>query len=243
MCNMFGGPSSEEERLQAESSSLSRSLAANYQKEFSQQQDALARLNVQIGKISNGDTGLGFSAQEDSARRGQIESNAGAEARNITQAVQDQGAGQVFNGQTDSSGLGRASAVRQQLNEEATAHAETQKSNALYNEVAANYDQGRRNASATAAGLDSLAGRYNPGQYASESLSANQASFGQADKINQEKIAKSQAIAGLIQKGVMTAATFGMGAATGLEGTGGEGFFGKIGDAFKGGMDALGSEG
>lgn len=242
MCNLFGGPSGEEQGLEAQGSALSKTLNADFTQRFAQQNDVLSQLQSEISQIRSGRTGPGFGADELAARTSQIVNQAGANARNVEQAEANQSAGQIFDGRGDASGLARASAIRQQLTGEAESASETQKSNALENLTAANYATGRENAVKTAAGLEALSGQLTPSTYSAQTGQMIGQTFGQADKINQEQIARSQAIAGLIEKGVMGAATFGMGGMTGLVGTGGESFGGKVGDFFKGGMDALGGQ-
>jgi hypothetical protein len=238
MCNLFGGPSDEEQGLEAQGSALSKTLTADFTQRFNQQTDVLSQLQSEISKIQSGQTGPGFSAAELNARTSQIVNQAGANARNVEQAEANQGAGQVFAGASDSSGLARASAIRQQLTGEATSAAENQKSAALENLTASNYEQGRINADKTAGGLATLSGQLNPTTYSQQAGQMIGQTFSQADKINQEQIARSQAIAGLVEKGVMGAATFGMGGIANLGA--GESFGEGVGDFFKGGMDALG---
>ena len=124
----------------------------------------------------------------------------------------------VFAGQQDTSGLARASAIRQQLTGEAESAAETQKSNALENLTAQNYGVGRSNAVTMAGGLETLAGIENPTPYAGAAINENQASFGQAKDIQQQQAQKEAAIAGAITTGAMDAATFGAGALAGNQG-------------------------
>lgn len=247
MCNLpgfgGGGATSEEQGLAADSTALGRSLAANYRQTFGQQQDALTRLNAEIGRIQSGQTGPGFSAEELAAKTSQIENQAAAGERNAQQAVQNQSAGQQFAGASDASGLARTSAIRQQINAEIASGGEINKANALENLTGANFEQGRRNAAATVSGLDTLAGRYNPLGYASEAGNINKQSFEQAKTIRQQEMEKGSLLGGLLKTGLSLGTTFATGGMAGLAGTGGESFFQKTGDFFKGGIDALGSQG
>jgi hypothetical protein len=204
ICNLFGGADSEQKGLEAQASGLSRSLQANYGTEFADQQDALKMLNSTIQRISSGQTGPGFGADELAARTGQIVNQSGANARNVEQAEANQSAGQIFGGQQDSSGLARASAVRQQLTGEAESAAETQKSNALENLTAQNYQQGRVNAAQTAGGLEALAGQYGgaAGTALSGSLAANKEAATQENQIYQENNQASALVGGLLKAGV-----------------------------------------
>jgi hypothetical protein len=236
-----GGPSDEEKALQAADASLSRTLESHYNTAFADQQDSLKMLKSTISRIQSGQTGPGFSADELAARTSEIVNQSGANARNVEQVLADQSAGQIFDGKSDASGLARASAVRQQLNEEALSHSETQKSNALLNLKAADYAQGRINTDKTAAGLEALSGQY--GGIANASLSGRESmgkqAYGEAHQINEENQQVAAMIGGLIKAGVGIGGSFLTGGMTGLAGTGGENFLQKTGDFFKGGMDSL----
>ena len=229
------GPTSEEQGLAAQESDLSRSLDAHYQQAFADQGESLKMLQSTIGRIQSGQTGTGFSPEELAARTAQITANAGAQARNIEQVEANQGAGQVFAGSQDSSGLARSSAIRQQLTGEALSTAETQKSNALENLTAANYNQGRINTDKTAAGLEALSGAYGgrAGQSLGAELNANQSAFNMAEKIHQERDAASGGLGKLIGFGAGLAGKFITG---GMAGGGG------FGDFMKGGLGALGGD-
>src|SRR5579859_1266259 len=218
MADCFGGSTGEERGLEAQTSSLSKSLEANYKEAFASQGNELAQLQSEISQIRSGQTGPGFGADELAARRSEIINQAGANARNVEQAEANRSAGQIFNGSQDSSGLARASAVRQQLSGEALSASENQKAAALENLTAQNYAQGRVNAYQTAGGLEALSGAYGgrAGQSLSGSLSAESTAFSQENEIRKQEAARSQAIAGLVEKGAMTAATFGAGGVANL---------------------------
>lgn len=220
MADCFGGSTGEERGLEAQTSSLSRSLEASYTQAFADQKDALTQLQSEISQIRSGQTGPGFGADELAARTSQIVNQAGAGARNVEQAEAGLGAGQIFGGQQDASGLARASAIRKQQTGEALSAAETQKAGALENLTAQNYAQGRANALQTAGGLEALSGVYGgrAGQSLSGSLSAESTAFGQENQIRQQEAARMQSIMGLAEKGITTAATFGAGALEGTQG-------------------------
>src|SRR5258708_16182476 len=133
MCNLFGGASEEEKTIEHRDSGLSQSLESHYNTAFADQLDSLNMLKSTIQRISSGQQGPGFSADELAARQSQIVNQAGANARNVEQVLADRSAGQIFGGASDASGLARASAIRQQTTGEALSAAETQKSNALTN--------------------------------------------------------------------------------------------------------------
>lgn len=232
MANCFGGASGEETGLEANESALSKSLQANYNTEFADQQEALGQLNSEIQQIRSGQTGPGFGADELAARTSQIENAAGAQARNVEQVEANQSAGQIFGGQQDASGLARASAIRQQLTGEALSASETQKSAALENLTSQNYAQGRANAAQTAGGLEALSGAY--GGAASTALqgglAAGKEAFGEESKITEQNQQASAMLGGLLKAGVGLGGTFLSG---GLAGGAG------IGDFMKGGLGAL----
>src|ERR1700719_1793883 len=238
MCNIQditggpSGPTGAEQGIAAQESDLSNTLNAHYETAFADQLDSLNMLKSTIGRIQSGQTGTGFSPEELAARTAQITANAGAQARNIEQVEANQGAGQVFAGSQDSSGLARSSAIRQQLTGEALSSAETSKANALENLTAANYNQGRINTDKTAAGLESLSGAY--GGAASSSLSgrlqAGNAAFSEAEKLHAERDAASGGVGKLIGFGAGLAGKFITG---GMAGGGG------FGDFMKGGFGAL----
>lgn len=211
MCT-FGGPSSSEQTIAGQESSLGETLRGNYNTVFGEDQATLQALNSQLSQIRTGQTGLGFSAAEQSAREGQIINQGAANARNATQAAQDFGAGKTFNGSTDSSGLARTSGINQQIRETAQSQAETQTAGALTNLTAENYGQGRANADRSAAGLATLAGLENPNPVASAAGSELGSAFGSAKSIQDQKIAETQGAIGLATSIGLDAATFGAGA-------------------------------
>lgn len=226
------GPTGAEQGLAAQESDLSNTLNANYQQAFGDQMDSLKMLQSTISRIQSGTTGPGFSADELAARTGQIVNQSAANARNIEQVEANQSAGQIFGGASDSSGLARASAIRQQLTGEALSSAENQKAGALENLTAENYGVGRINADKTAAGLEALSGAY--GRAASSSLSgrlqAGNEAFSEAEKIHAERDAASGGLGKLIGFGAGLAGKFITG---GMAGGGG------FGDFMKGGLGAL----
>lgn len=237
MCDLFGGPSQQEESISGQQSSLASQLSATYNEQLAGQTDALTKLNAQVSRIQSGETGPGFGGAENAARISNIVNQGGALARNTTQAVQDRGAGQVFGGEGDSSGLARTSAINKQIGEQAASTAGAQTSNALINEQAENYQQGRTNAAQAVSGFDALAGKYNPlgfGQAAGSELSS---AYGTAKDIQQQKVAKAQAIAKLVGSAVTSAATFGIGGIGALGA--GESLGEGVGDFFKGGTNAV----
>lgn len=216
ICDLFGGPSKTEESLSSQETNLSGSLNAAYQTAYGQQQNTLQSLQSEVSQIQSGNTGPGFGAAELAAKTGQIVNGAAAGARNAQQAAQNQGAGQTFG--NDSSGL--QSGIRKQINGEIASGAETNENNALTNLTTQNYNQGRANAQATASGLSTLAGIENPLGYAGAASGANNQAFGQANTINQQEIARSQAIASFAGDAIGTVAGGVLGGIGNLDTTG-----------------------
>ena len=99
-----------------------------------------------------------------------------------------------------------------------------------------NYATGRQNAITTANALQGMSNSYNPLGYGNAASSANSSAFSEADTINQQNIAKAQAIASTVESGIGMAATGGIG---GL--AGGAGMGGGLGGFLKAGANSLGA--
>ncbi len=233
MCDLFGGPSKQEEQLGGQEMGLSATMMGQFSQQYAQQQTALNNLKTTIGKLASGQTGMGFGAQENALYRGQIISGGGAAARNAQQAWQNQNAGQVFSGAQATSGL--RSGIAKQIGAQISTGAAESTQQQLNQETLQNIQQGRANAVQTAATQAGLAQMYNPLAYASGASSSEQAAFGQEHQINVEQQEKAQAIAGLAERGISMAAG---GIAGGLGAGGG---FGDTLKGFAGG--ALGDSG
>ncbi len=207
MCNLFGGPSSGETNAYDNQVGITNSLRSAFNQQYSQQQSVLSQLNGQIQRIQSGQTGPGYGGAENASNIALIQNQGAAQARNAIAAERAISAG-IANPNAGS--LTRESGINRQLAGGIEALAGANTSNQLINEQSQNYAQGRANASAAASGFQALAGDYNPAQYASQASSSNQQQFGQADKINQENIQRSQAILGTVEKGLSTVATGGL---------------------------------
>ena len=234
MCNMFGGPSAGENNAYDNQVGLTNSLRSAFNQQYSQQQGVLNQLNGQIMRIQSGNTGPGYGGAENASRIALIQNQGAAASRNAIQAEREQSAG-VGGGGT--SGLARSAAINRQISGGIEALSGANTSNQLIAEQAGNFAQGRTNAVQAAQGFQQLAGDYNPAQYASQASGSNQAQFGQADKINQQNIQRSQAIAGLIEKGAGMALTGGMGGFAALGG--GEGLGQGLQDFGAGASNAM----
>ena len=202
MCDLFGGPSAGENNAYDNQVGITNSMRSAFNQQYAQQQGVLSQLNGQIMRIQSGNTGPGYGGAENASNIALIQNQGAAQARNAIQAERTQSAG-VGGGGT--SGLARSAAINRQISGGIEALAGANTSNQLIGEQAANYAQGRANATQAASGFQALAGDYTPSTYAGQASQSNQAQFGQADKINQENIAKSQSVLGLVEKGASLA--------------------------------------
>jgi hypothetical protein len=161
-----------------------------------------------------------------------IQNTSAAASRNAIQAVRERGAGSQ-----NTSGMARQSGINAQVAGGIEALAGTNAANKQLELTAENYAQGRANAASAASGLQALQGDYNPTAYSGELGQSLNSQFKMADTINQQNIARSQAIMGFGTKLALGAATFGIGAAGALGA--GESLGEGVSDAFSGGMNAL----
>ena len=224
------GSSGEEKSLEGSSSAFAKTLQGVFGTALESQKGVLSKLAGVINRISTGMTGPGYGAQEQADRVNQIKTTTAAAERNTQQALQDRSAGQVFGGQSDSSGLGRTSAINKQVAGQVTSNLENKESDLLNQEMIQNYEQGRANAVTTASGLNTLAGDYGAeaGMSETEAINENQIAFQQANKINQENNQWQSDLAGL---------------ATGLVKTGASVATGGLSGGWKGALTALGGGG
>lgn len=234
MCLMFGGPSKQEEANADQTQGFANTLQDYTSTEFKGQQDAINTLKTLNQRIATGDTGYGFSPQLNADLVGQIVSRGAAQAANVTQAAQDAGAGQVFGGATDASGLARTRGTARQLREQAQSAAATSTSNQLAAEDIANINAGRENVLNAANQQQNIVRAYNPTAYAQ--LAGGEMAQAGSDytHIQQEKVQKAQAIGKLVMSAITTAATAGIGGIAGMGDMGG-GFSGFA----KAGLNAL----
>lgn len=226
MCNIFGGPSYQEKATLQQQSQLADAMWSNFNQQYQQQQGVLKNLQTQIGRIQSGQTGPGFSGEENADRIALIRNTTAAEARNAVQAARSVGAGEQV---SPSGGMTRQSGINQQVAGQIYSKIGATGSNALIAENAENYAVGRENAYKTVGALSALSGQYNPSVYSGQEEGALGQKFQIADKIRQQEAASSQAIFGAATKLATGAFTFGMGGM----GAGG------IGDFLKGGSNAL----
>jgi hypothetical protein len=196
-----------------------------------EQDAALQSLGREIMAIQTGQTGPGMSGSEYAARQSQIIDQGAADTRNAIQAERDRRAGITAG---DSSGLSREIATQSALEAGITAMGQARTAGQQQQLLGEDYALGRENARAAAAGYQTLAGEYDPTRFFSAAESGYGQQFQVEDKIRQEQIAASQAKMGMITKGIMTAATAGMGgfAALGAGESFGEGLSDFAGGAF-----------
>ncbi len=232
------GPSSQETAIAGQQQDLSTLLSSNFSQRFGQQSAVLQNLNNMLTPISQaGPDQQGFGASELAALGTQAAEGVGANYSKATQALQNTLAAR--GGGSEVLPTGARAALQGTL----ASSAADQMSKEQLGITEANYATGRQNWKEATAGLSALANQYDTTALSGQAQKGYESSFGMADKIQQEKNQEQAAIAGGIVSLGMDAATFGAGGMTGLVGTGGEGIGGKLGDFFKGGVDALGSKG
>jgi hypothetical protein len=234
MCQMFGGPSVQEEQNADQTQSFANVLNSDFSTQFQGQQNALGVLQNYTQRIATGDTGRGFSPELHADLANQIVNQGAANARNITQATQNAGAGQIFQGSTDTSGLARARGTSLQLKEQALSGAANQTATGLNNLNIADVNAGRENLLNATTQQQGVVKKFDPTSYARLAGGELQQAGADYTHINQEKTEKAQAIAKLAMSAVTMAATGGIGGIAGMGAMGG-GFGGFL----KAGANAL----
>lgn len=185
------GPSGSEEAIAGQGASLSKTLASNYSENFGKQSSILQNLTNMFTPIAEaGPDQQGFGANELAALNTQAGEGVGANyakaSRSLNNTLSARGGGNEF------LPTGSRAALQGSL---ASAGA-NQLSSEQLGITRANYAQGRQNWGQATAGLNALAGEYNPTAYGGLATSANQNAFGEAKQINQEKNQKWADIAG-----------------------------------------------
>jgi hypothetical protein len=220
MCldSLFGGATDEQKSYENRETGFSNDLAADFEQQYKDQQSVIKQYQAETAKIESGNTGPGFGAAENAAYISGIVNQGGAAARNAIQASQNRAAGQVFGGMTDTSGLARASAIRQQAAGDISAKVGVNTANALNAETAANYGQGRTNATEAAGLLSRQVNMYNPLAYQGASSAASKNAADMSMTIQKEN---QQALMGKIGFGIKLAGMATGGIAGGFAGGGG----------------------
>jgi hypothetical protein len=219
------GPSSSETALQQSSQNFASMLQNNYGQLFGSQVGVLNAINRSLSPIlAAGPNQQGFSGPELAALQTQAINSAGAANTAAQQAARTYGAGQGGGGTS-----GVTSGITKQI-ESAIGSQSAQALGGQEDQIAqANYQQGNANYWRAQGGMNALASGYNAGGTAGEAINENNASFGQANTVNQQQQQEDQMIAGGLTSLAGSALTFG----AGFSGGGG----------LQGGLTALGSGG
>lgn len=185
----FCGPSNTEKNIELQQENLARTMDAAFSQRFSGQNDVLMQLKSQLSQLDSGMTPEGFAAPELAAMTTSIINASGAASREAQQA-----AGNFVAGEGGGGGSGITSGIAAQIRGSIASDIASKKAAALGQLTQLNYATGRENAAKSIAGLQALAGQYDPAQYSQQAGSGYQTAFGEADKIKQEQ---NQASAGL----------------------------------------------
>jgi hypothetical protein len=229
------GPSSQQESLAGSATSLSSEISSAFNQNFADQSATLKSISSALSPIAAaGPSQQGFSAAELAARNTAAINNSGAAARNATQSIQGHLAGRGGD-----SGL--ESGVDQQIVGSVKSNAANQLAGAEDNITAENYGTGRENYWRAQGGMQALANSYDPNGFAGSAVSAGNAAFGDATKIQDMKNQEQAAIAGGITSLATDALTFGAGGMAGMAGSAAGAS--QPGAFFSGGMSALAGNG
>ena len=183
------GPSEQQKELAASEQSFSKILSANYAQNFAAQSQILQNLTNQFTPIAEaGPDQQGFGAQELAALSTQAGEGVAADYAKAQQSLNtvlgSRGGGNEF------LPTGAEGQLRATLAQGAASQA-SQEQLAI---TRANYAQGRQNWAQATAGLNALAGEYNPNAIAGQATTATQGAFQDATKIQEMQ---NQAVAGI----------------------------------------------
>jgi hypothetical protein len=188
------GPSGAETSLQNQSAGFSTQLMNNYAQLFGQQQSVLKGLNASVNPIvAAGPSQRGFSGAETAALNTSAINRAGAAATNALQAARTFGAGQGGGG---TSGL--TSGITKQIESSVASQQAGNLATTEGNIEQADWATGNQNYFKALGAEEGIAQMYNPNGAQSGAIGANQESFGEASKINQENNALGQDVAGFL---------------------------------------------
>jgi len=225
------GPSSQQKMLEGSEASFSQMLAANYQTNFAAQSQILQNLTSMFTPIAEaGPDQQGFGPQELAALETQAGTGVGTNYAKAAQALNTglaaRGGGNEF------LPTGSSAALQSQL----ATSAASELSQEQLGITRANYAQGRQNWQQATAGLNALAGEYNPNALASEASGANKSAFGEATQIQEMQNQMEAGIAGGITS-LAGAAVGALGGGIGnLDTTGSSTFGEQVGNFFTGAM-------
>jgi hypothetical protein len=235
---IFGGPSSQEKNLAAQSQSLATGLSNAFQQRLGAQNQIYQNLNQTLQPISNlGPGQRGGSPAQWAAENTLAVNNAAAAYRNSRQAVSTQLAGQGGGG---TSGL--QSGISQQISGTLASQAENNLSNLTQENLIHDYDVGNQNFWKATGGEQTLGNSEDALQFGQGAEGANQNAFSQADKINTENGTVLGDIGKVIGLGAGAAGSFLTGGVSNVLAGGanaGSGNSGGVGNFFSGGFDAL----
>jgi hypothetical protein len=202
------GPSGNEILAQQQEASLSTMLQGVYQDRFASQTATLQELNTQLQQLASGQTPQGFDAATLASLNTKAINTNAAGVRNAQQMASDAIAGQG-GGAANPAGL--QSGVQAAIRGNIAATGAANLANAQEDITLENQKVGRENLIQAISGNQTLAGIENPLPFAEGASSANEASFGMADKINQQNNQKFADIAGAVTGLATDALTFGAG--------------------------------
>lgn len=219
------GPSASEKSLQASSQAFSTMLQSNYGTLFGKQQGVLDSINKSLSPtLAAGPNQHGFNNAELSNLQTAAINNAGAANTAAQQAARTYGAGQGGGGTS-----GVTSGITKQIQSAIGSQAANAEGGQLNQINQADYAQGNANYWRAAGGMSALAQGYSPNAAQEGTISSNNISFQQADRIEQQNEQTSQQIAGGLTSLAGSALTFGAGA--------------MGGGGLKGGLSALATGG
>jgi len=228
------GPSEQQQQLAASEQSFSKILSANYAQNFASQSQILQNLTNQFTPIAEaGPDQQGFGAQELAALSTQAGEGVAADYAKAQQSLNtvlgSRGGGNEF------LPTGAEGQLRATLAQGAASQA-SQEQLAI---TRANYAQGRQNWAQATAGLNALAGEYNPNAVASQATTATQGAFQDATKVQEMQNQKLAGIGGLVASAIPFV---GGGISAGLQNldtTGSSSTGEQVGNFFSGGLAGL----
>src|SRR5580692_5121730 len=225
--NMFGGSDSQENNIASSSQSFTNMLQGNYASNYNKQSALLGQYAQDAEQLVNGTLPnvQGFSAPTLAGLNTAAINSAGAQARNVEQAV-----GTGIAGEGGGGGSGQTTGAQQQLKEAAASQAAGTLATNLSNINLNNYASGRQQQLAGISTLGNAAAQYSPTSYANPAISSGQNAFGEANTINTQNNQEAQAIGGTIESGIEAAA----GGFGNLDMTGGSTFGEQVGNFFQG---------
>jgi hypothetical protein len=187
------GPSGQEEQLANQEASLSTALDNAYKDRFATQTNILSQVQGALGQLQSGNFPPGYSPAVMSQLQASVLNNVAGATRSARQA-----AGNAIAGEGGGAGSALVSGPQQEIQGEIAAAGATKQADLLNQLNINSFDLGRQNLLQSISGLQTLAGAENPEAFASGASQANQAAFGQAKTINQQKNQKWADITGAV---------------------------------------------